>query len=485
MRCFVTISGIADDILEQVYSALRNAALIDPTEINTVSSTSLNTSHTEDSTSDTSLLTKRENVWSDADEVEAISCVEMLTTGRSLLYEASRLIKDYRIRKMWHLCDFRSNLFEKHIGAILRLFESFPLSTHEQAKLSDPVNFVSLNEDVYGLNKPSDIEYATKSIPDEETYVSGQQNPSNNCTPSAIEVLNRNETIHFLLRSNRRGLKIEGLRSNYTIAISTEVIIKLAKFLHNLQKDILEQLTDLNNGIMAWLHECAAQCIQKSDLNDLLVITSNTDIADDHRPTIDKSDSDKCTIEPEFINNHYANNLEENMKLTCKLKAISSSDVTTLPSEAVAEDSKTANVEKFMLASLSSNIENISIEPLSVNFSTKCILSDSSVESLPVEQRGQFILEPTAPSYHRFYKSSQKTLPKAFHKALRRDISLLSTILPNDIIVKGFEDRIDLYSIMIIGASGTPYEHCLFFFDVGLPSSYPTTPPQVDYCSIL
>ncbi|CAH8651449.1 unnamed protein product [Schistosoma haematobium] len=470
MRCFVTISGIADDILEQVYSALRNAALIDPTEINTVSSTSLNTSHTEDSTSDTSLLTKRENVWSDADEVEAISCVEMLTTGRSLLYEASRLIKDYRIRKMWHLCDFRSNLFEKHIGAILRLFESFPLSTHEQAKLSDPVNFVSLNEDVYGLNKPSDIEYATKSIPDEETYVSGQQNPSNNCTPSAIEVLNRNETIHFLLRSNRRGLKIEGLRSNYTIAISTEVIIKLAKFLHNLQKDILEQLTDLNNGIMAWLHECAAQCIQKSDLNDLLVITN-------------KSDSDKCTIEPEFINNHYANNLEENMKLTCKLKAISSSDVTTLPSEAVAEDSKTANVEKFMLASLSSNIENISIEPLSVNFSTKCILSDSSVESLPVEQRGQFILEPTAPSYHRFYKSSQKTLPKAFHKALRRDISLLSTILPNDIIVKGFEDRIDLYSIMIIGASGTPYEHCLFFFDVGLPSSYPTTPPQVHYYS--
>lgn len=110
----------------------------------------------------------------------------------------------------------------------------------------------------------------------------------------------------------------------------------MAKFLHNLQKDILEQLTDLNNEIMAWLHECAAQCIQKSDLNDLLVITSNTDIADDYRPTIDKSDSDKCTIEPEFINNDYANNLEENMKLTCKLKAISSSDVTTLPSEAVS-----------------------------------------------------------------------------------------------------------------------------------------------------
>ncbi|XP_018653959.1 ubiquitin-conjugating enzyme-related [Schistosoma mansoni] len=395
MRCFVTISGIADDILEQVYSALRNAALIDPAEINTVSSTSLKTSHTKDSTSDTSLLTKTENVWSDADEIEAISCVEMLTTGRSLLYEAFRLIKDYRIRKMWHLCDFRSNLFEKHIGVILRLFESFPLPTHEQAKLSDPVNFVSLNEDVYGLSKPLDTAYAIKSSPDKDIYISDQQNPSNNCTSSATEVRNKNEPIHFLLRSNKRGLKIEGLRSNYTIATNTEVIIKLAKFLFNLQKDILEQLTDLNNEIMAWLHEYAAQCIQKSDLNDP-VITSNTDTADGHRPTIDKSDSDKCTIEPELINNDHANNLEGNMKLTCKLKEISSSDVTTLPSEA---------------------------------------------------------------------------------------ISLLSTILPNDIIVKGFEDRIDLYSIMIIGASGTPYEHCLFFFDVGLASSYPTTPPQVHYYS--
>ncbi|CAH8666110.1 unnamed protein product [Schistosoma rodhaini] len=482
MRCFVTISGIADDILEQVYSALRNAALIHPAEINTVSSTSLKTSHTKDSTGDTSLLTKTENVWSDADEIEAISCVEMLTTSRSLLYEAFRLIKDYRIKKMWHLCDFRSNLFEKHIGAILRLFESFPLPTHEQAKLSDPVNFVSLNEDVYGLSKPLDTAYAIKSSPDKDIYVSDQQNPSNNCTSSATEVLNKNEPIHFLLRSNKRGLKIEGLRSNYTIAINTEVIIKLAKFLYNLQKDILEQLTDLNNEIMAWLHEYAAQCIQKSDLNGP-VITSNTDTADGHRPTIYKSDSDKCTIEPELINNDHSNNLEENMKLACKLKEISSSDVTTLPSEAVAEDSTTKNVENIMLACLSSKIENISVEPLSVNFSTKCILSESSLESLPVEQRGQFIMEPTAPYNHRFYKSNQKTLPKTFHKALRRDISLLSTILPNDIIVKGFEDRIDLYSIMIIGASGTPYEHCLFFFDVGLASSYPTTPPQVHYYS--
>ncbi|XP_018653960.1 hypothetical protein Smp_182040 [Schistosoma mansoni] len=42
-----------------------------------------------------------------------------------------------------------------------------------------------------------------------------------------------------------------------------------------------------------------------------------------------------------------------------------------------------------MLASLSSKIENISVEPLSVNFSTERILSESSLESLPVEQRGK------------------------------------------------------------------------------------------------
>ncbi|CAH8590947.1 unnamed protein product [Schistosoma turkestanicum] len=481
MRCFVTVSGIADDILEQVYSALRNAALIDPTELNNIrldDSTSLKTSYTEGSTSEKPLLTRTENAWRYADEVEAISCVEMLTNGRSLLYEAFRLIRDYRIRKMWHLCDFRSNLFEKHIGAILSLFESFPLSTHEQAKLFNPVDLASFNNDLNGLNKPLDTVHVIKSSPDKQTSESDQQTLSSDSISNVSEVPSRNETIHFLLRPHRRGSKVEGLRSNYTIMISNEIIIKLAKFIHDLQKDILEQLVDLNNQIIAWLHECAAQYIRKFDINDLLI--NNNDVVVHHRYAID---SDKCTIEPELINDVHANNSEVNVELASKLNAVASLHSEVIPDDSPNENIPTSTAEKVKLTSLSSETENMSTEASSANFSIKSILSDPTVESLPVEQRGQFIMEPNAPSNHRFYKSSQKTLPKAFHKALRRDISLLSTILPNGMIIKGFDDRIDLYSIMIVGASGTPYEHCLFFFDIGLPSSYPTTPPQVYYYS--
>jgi ubiquitin-conjugating enzyme E2 O len=41
----------------------------------------------------------------------------------------------------------------------------------------------------------------------------------------------------------------------------------------------------------------------------------------------------------------------------------------------------------------------------------------------------------------------------------------------------------DLLRVVMVGASGTPYHHGLFFFDLQLPSSYPAEPPQVYYHS--
>ena len=41
----------------------------------------------------------------------------------------------------------------------------------------------------------------------------------------------------------------------------------------------------------------------------------------------------------------------------------------------------------------------------------------------------------------------------------------------------------DLYSILITGPSGTPYEDCLFVFDLRLPENYPVAPPEVHYHS--
>lgn len=52
--------------------------------------------------------------------------------------------------------------------------------------------------------------------------------------------------------------------------------------------------------------------------------------------------------------------------------------------------------------------------------------------------------------------------------------------------VRGYEDRMDLLSIMIAGPGKTPYEGGLFAFDVQLGGEYPRAPPMchyVSYCS--
>lgn len=45
------------------------------------------------------------------------------------------------------------------------------------------------------------------------------------------------------------------------------------------------------------------------------------------------------------------------------------------------------------------------------------------------------------------------------------------------IYVRVAEDRMDLLRAAIIGPKGTPYHDGLFFFDVHIPSAYPSGPP--------
>lgn len=64
-----------------------------------------------------------------------------------------------------------------------------------------------------------------------------------------------------------------------------------------------------------------------------------------------------------------------------------------------------------------------------------------------------------------------------------RDRVLLQRDLPPGIFVKMFEDRLDLISALIEGDYGTPYDGCLFYFDIQLDKRHPYKPPQVDYYS--
>ena len=97
---------------------------------------------------------------------------------------------------------------------------------------------------------------------------------------------------------------------------------------------------------------------------------------------------------------------------------------------------------------------------------------------------GNFRIEESVPDCHRFKLSVHHPHnPKLFCSKVRQEIALLKSSLPEDIVAKAYEDRMDLFSFMIKGPKATPYENGLFLFDVQLPADYPTHPPAVHYIS--
>uniref|UniRef100_M3ZUY4 (E3-independent) E2 ubiquitin-conjugating enzyme n=1 Tax=Xiphophorus maculatus TaxID=8083 RepID=M3ZUY4_XIPMA len=89
-----------------------------------------------------------------------------------------------------------------------------------------------------------------------------------------------------------------------------------------------------------------------------------------------------------------------------------------------------------------------------------------------------------APETHSFKKMEfQPAEAKKFFSTVRKEMALLATSLPDGIMVKTFEDRMDLFSALIKGPTRTPYEDGLFLFDIQLPNIYPAVPPLFRYLS--
>ncbi|XP_066927802.1 (E3-independent) E2 ubiquitin-conjugating enzyme UBE2O-like isoform X2 [Clytia hemisphaerica] len=83
---------------------------------------------------------------------------------------------------------------------------------------------------------------------------------------------------------------------------------------------------------------------------------------------------------------------------------------------------------------------------------------------------------------HQFYSTTCLPInPRKYNAAIMKDMRLMRSHLPPGIIVKSFQDRIDLLSILITGPVGTPYEDGLFVFDLQYPDNYPIDPPNVHY----
>ncbi|XP_011313716.1 E2/E3 hybrid ubiquitin-protein ligase UBE2O [Fopius arisanus] len=108
--------------------------------------------------------------------------------------------------------------------------------------------------------------------------------------------------------------------------------------------------------------------------------------------------------------------------------------------------------------------------------------------SMPLCTEGEgFSVDESAPDSHKFKLTMfQPTDPANFFRTVSKELKLLRGSLPPGIWVKGFEDRIDLYSVMFRGPEKTPYEDGLFLFDFQLSADYPAAPPlchYISYCS--
>lgn len=85
--------------------------------------------------------------------------------------------------------------------------------------------------------------------------------------------------------------------------------------------------------------------------------------------------------------------------------------------------------------------------------------------------------------HHYLENTAQGSGGRKWVKKVQQEWSILEKNLPDYIYVRVFEDRMDLMRTVIIGASGTPYQDGLFFFDFHLPPEYPQVPPSAYYHS--
>ncbi|XP_063708122.1 (E3-independent) E2 ubiquitin-conjugating enzyme-like [Culicoides brevitarsis] len=94
-----------------------------------------------------------------------------------------------------------------------------------------------------------------------------------------------------------------------------------------------------------------------------------------------------------------------------------------------------------------------------------------------------FQMIDVAPACQKYFYSPFTPTNKTFLAAIGKEHKLLENDLPPGIFVKTFENRLDLISALIEGPVDTPYEGCLFMFDIQLHKEHPKKPPKVHYWS--
>ncbi|KNZ75661.1 putative ubiquitin-conjugating enzyme E2 23 [Termitomyces sp. J132] len=95
----------------------------------------------------------------------------------------------------------------------------------------------------------------------------------------------------------------------------------------------------------------------------------------------------------------------------------------------------------------------------------------------------RFEILSSAPLDHAFISSPPAQPSKSFLSRLTKEYRVLSSSLPDTIIVRAYEDRADLLRSLIIGPENTPYEDAPMMIDWKLDSNFPHSPPVAHFHS--
>lgn len=224
--------------------------------------------------------------------------------------------------------------------------------------------------------------------------------------------------------------------------------------------------------------ESSGEFLLSEDVNNPIDRSPAPDNLDD-----DSREPERTKSHENFTNSHVANS-HVCVKLCTLIKAqlvLAHAEVSKrfgLSKMSLSDAAKNASPQKKQKKEEEQIIETQTIEPC-----------ETSVEiPPPIYTEGEgFSIEESAPDSHKFKLTMfQPTDPTNFFRTVSKELKLLRSSLPQGIWVKGFEDRIDLYSVMFRGPEKTPYEDGLFLFDFQLSADYPAAPPlchYISYCS--
>ncbi|BFZ63276.1 serine/threonine protein kinase [Saitoella coloradoensis] len=93
------------------------------------------------------------------------------------------------------------------------------------------------------------------------------------------------------------------------------------------------------------------------------------------------------------------------------------------------------------------------------------------------EKWEKFMVLEAAPSSHHFFNQPSPAGNRTFISRIQKEHKILRQSLPEGILVRTYEDRLDLLRVLIIGPVDTPTEYAPCVFDFQLPQSFPADPP--------